>query len=319
MKSILVGAVETTRIAMEALASKGVPPAAVFTLPPAKASRHSDYVDLAPVAAKLEIPVVPMANVNDSEVLDKIRFIQPDYSFVIGWSQICRAEFLGLAKVGSIGYHPAPIPENRGRAVIPWTILQGRSHTGSTLFWMDEGADSGDILCQDMFDMATDETATTLYQKHCDRLHKMMLNTIDALKVKQGARVPQDHSQATYCAKRSLSDGLVDWSRPAQDIWTLIRAATKPYPGAFTFYKGQKLTLWAADFIGDEPFWGLAGQIQQIGPNGVTVQCGDGQHILLKNVQLEGQPEAAPESVLKQHDKLGIDLSSLIQSTALKT
>ncbi len=324
MKSILVGAVETTRIAMETLIQKGVPPATLFTLPVSKSSRHSDYVHLEPMAVEHGITVITISNVNHTDVLEKIRCIQPDYSFVIGWSQICRAEFLNIARLGSIGYHPAPLPENRGRAVIPWTILQGQSHTGSTLFWMDEGADSGDILCQEIFPVDSAETASTLYQKHCDSLRRMFNQMVPDLIIEQGKRQPQDHSKATYCAKRIANDGLIDWSLPAKAIWQLIRAATKPYPGAFTFYQGRKLIIWEADLIGTGPYWGVPGQIQQIDEGGVLVQCGDSQHVLIKSAELKNHPsdetddireELIPNHALKLHEKLGIDLLSLVPAS----
>lgn len=312
MKSILVGAVDTTRIAMEILAASGVPPAALFTLPLSKSSRHSDFIHLAPKAEELGIPIVPIANVNRPEVLAQIRAIAPDYSFVIGWSQICRADFLGIAKIGSIGYHPAPLPENRGRAVIPWTILQNRKTTGSTLFWMDEGADSGDILNQEIFPLDPDETATTLYRKHCESFARMFAHSVQDLKAFKGQKQPQHHSLATYCAKRIAEDGLIDWNQPAADVWRLIRAVTKPYPGAFTFYNRQKLIIWEAELVGTAPYWGLPGQIQKLDRAGALVQCGDKQHILLKKIQL-GAEIVAP-SVLKQHAKLGISWLEIFQS-----
>lgn len=313
MKSILVGAVETTRLALEVLAESGVPPAALFTLPMSKASRHSDFVHLLPTANALGVPVVPISNVNHAEVLEKIRAIAPDYSFVIGWSQICRKEFLAIARVGSIGYHPAALPKNRGRAVIPWTILQDCSETGSTLFWMDEGADSGDILCQETFSVAADETAETLYQKHCESFERMFKQSVADLKAERGQRQVQNHLLATYCAKRIAADGLIDWSLPAADVWRLIRAVGKPYPGAFTFYRGQKLTIWTADFVGEAPYCGLPGQIQKLDERGALVQCGDGQHLLLKEIQLDTKM-ALPKDVLKQHDKLGISVLDLMAS-----
>lgn len=321
MKSILIGAVETTRIAMEALIQNEVPPAALLTLPISKSSRHSDYVHLEPLALEHGISVINISNVNHPDVLGEIRCIQPDYSFVIGWSQICKAEFLSIARLGSIGYHPALLPENRGRAVIPWTILQGQSHTGSTLFWMDEGTDSGDILCQEIFPIDAAETASTLYQKHCDSLRRMFKQTLPDLMIEKGMRQPQDHSKATYCAKRIANDGLIDWALPAKAIWQLIRAATKPYPGAFTFYQGRKLIIWEADLIGTGPYWGVPGQIQRIDEDGVLVQCGDSQHVLIKSAEFKHnlsdetnvyQEDFLPNQTLKLHEKLGVDLLSLV-------
>ncbi|MEO1760658.1 MAG: methionyl-tRNA formyltransferase [Cyanobacteria bacterium J06629_18] len=311
MRVALVGAVDSTEIALEKLVEQGVPPVALFTLPLSKSERHSDFVHLKPLAQKYEVPVIEISNINSPEALDKIRFLQPDYLFVIGWSQICRQELLSIPRIGSIGCHPAPIPENRGRAVIPWTILQRRQDTAMSLFWLDKGVDSGDILMQDKFPVADDETASTLCDKHNNSLIKMFSEVIPLLKEGKEQRIKQDHSLATYCAKRGPDDGFIDWNLSAESIWTLIRAVTKPYPGAFSFYQGEKLTIWEADYIGDAPYWGLPGQVQAIVDDGVVVQCGDGKHILLKLVQLENESEVNPKLVLKNHRKLGISLLDL--------
>ncbi len=313
MRVILVGAVDSTKIALEKLIEQGVYPVALFTLPLDKSQRHSDFVYLKPLAERRGIPVLEVSNINSPEAVDKIRFLQPDYLFVIGWSQICCPELLSVPKIGSIGCHPAPIPENRGRGVIPWTILQQRQDTAMTLFWLDEGVDSGDILLQEHFPVAPDETATTLCENHNESLQNLFSQAITLLKENKAPRTPQNHNLATYCAKRVPNDGLIDWSLSAREIWTLIRAVTKPYPGAFTFARNQKLTIWDAEYVGDAPYWGLTGQIQAILDTGVLVQCGDRQHILLRTVQLEGGVETNPNLVLKNHQKLGIDILSLYQ------
>lgn len=311
MRVVLVGAVDSTQIALEKLVEQGVAPVALFTLPLSKSERHSDFTHLKPVAEKYGVPVVEVSNINSPEALDKIRFLQPDYLFIIGWSQICHQELLSIPRIGSIGCHPAPIPENRGRAVIPWTILQNRKDTAMTLFWLDKGIDSGDILLQDKFSVADDETATTLCDKHNNSLIKMFSEVIPLLKEGKGQRIKQDNKGATYCAKRGPDDGFIDWNLSAQSIWTLIRAVTKPYPGAFSFYQGERLTIWEADYVGDAPYWGSPGQVQAITDNGALVQCGDGKHILLKLVQLQSEPEINANLVLKNHRKLGISLLDL--------
>jgi methionyl-tRNA formyltransferase len=285
------------------------------TLPESKSQRHSDFVDLGSLAASHDVPVIRAANSNAPEVLDQLRALELDYVFVIGWSQICKPAFLQLPSRGAIGYHPAPLPENRGRAVIPWTILQGRTETGATLFWMDEGIDSGDVLVQRRFPMTPDETAATLYQKHLDVLELMLDEAIPQLKQGTASRTPQDHRLATYCAKRTPADGLVDWSQSAAYIARFIRAVGDPYPGAFSFYRGRKLVIWEADFVGDAPYCGLPGQVQQFSEGGALVQCGDGKHVRLTTVQHDDGPRIPAHRVLKMHAKLGIDLIEMVMQT----
>jgi methionyl-tRNA formyltransferase len=310
MRIVLVGAVESSIRLLCALAETGHPPLAVVTLPMSKAGRHSDFVDLRPIAAEANIPVIETNEVNAVEIVERLRGLALDYLFVVGWSQIVRPPLLRLPKRGCIGLHPAPLPELRGRAVIPWTILLGRRTTGTTLFWMDEGVDSGDILAQEIFDVATDETAASLIAKHMAALARMLRTVIPALAAGMGPRRPQDHARATYCARRTAVDGLIDWSRDARDVWALIRAVSDPYPGAFTFSSGRKLTVWSAGWVSEAPYVGVPGQVQALGPSGALVACGHG-HVELSSVQLEAGVRSPAGKVLKVHERLGLDLVAM--------
>lgn len=312
MQTVLVGAVDSTRIALETLIDDGFPPRAVVTLPLEKADRHSDYADLRPMVTEAGITLIETANINSAELLAQLTRIRPDYIFVIGWSQICRDKFLAVPRRGCIGFHPAPLPKNRGRAVIPWTILQGVGETGTTLFWMDEGMDSGDILAQERFLVAADESAASLYSKHLDSLRKMLHNTLPALVTGTGRRSEQDHARATYCAKRTAADGRIDWRASARDVWTLIRAAGRPYPGAFTYLGRRHLTIWEADLIGSAPYWGLPGQVQRLDAQGALVQCGDREHVLLREIEVAGHGIVAAAKLIKIHERLGIELVDIM-------
>jgi len=308
MRIVLVGAVESSLAVLRTLTEERHAPVALVTLPLTKSSRHSDFVDLRPAATSMGVPVIEVSNVNSPDAVTQMRRLEPDFMFVIGWSQICGPEFLHIPKHGCIGYHPSLLPENRGRAVIAWTILQGLEHSGGSLFWLADGVDSGDLLIQRPLALAPDETARTLMDKHLQMLPDILRQALALLSAGNFPRIVQDSSKATYCARRTLADGWIDWTRPAREIWTLIRAAGRPYPGAFTIDRQRKLTIWAANLVNGRPFWGMPGQIQEITPAGVVVQCGDREHVLLKLVQVDGGEELAAASAgLKTHSKLGMN------------
>ncbi len=307
MRVILIGAVESTKITLNVMINKNIKPL-LITLPHYYSYRHSDFVDLREICKENNIEIVETPNINSKDTIDIIKKYNPDYLFVIGWSQIVNNEILIIPKRGSIGFHPAPLPKNRGRGVIPWTILQKSKITGTTLFWLDEGVDSGDIFIQKKFPVEPNETAKTLYKKHSEILLDLLYEAFKLIEENNTPRIPQDHSQATYCAKRTPEDGFINWYLPADEIWTLIRAVTEPYPGAFTFYNEKKLIIWEADYIGDSPYCGLPGQIQKISDSGIFVSCGDGKILLLKNMQLENNNERILQyGLFKLHDKLGIN------------
>ncbi|KKW93664.1 MULTISPECIES: formyltransferase family protein [Sphingobium] len=246
-RALLIGAVETTRIAFDAITRhSGWDVAAVVTLDPALAERHSDFVDLGPVARDRGCPVIHVDNINREETLSALRDTRADMAFVMGWSQICGTAFRELFPDRVIGYHPAALPRLRGRAAIPWTILQQEPITAGTLFWIDAGTDTGAILDQHFFHVAPMETAASLYAKHMEALAAMLDRSLDRLAAGDMPRKNQDESCATWAARRTPGDGRIDWAQRAEDVLRLIRATGRPYPGAFTKAGGADLRIWSA-------------------------------------------------------------------------
>lgn len=311
MRIALIGAVESTAVALKTMCTEGYLPHAVVTLPLSKASRHSDFVDLRELISKHHLQLIETTNVNNADTLEKLDSLDLDYIFVCGWSQILREDFFNLSKKGIIGYHPSHLPKNRGRAVLPWTILQGIDRTASTVFWIDKGVDSGDILLQEPVSVTKEETASSLYQKHMVALASLIKQMLPLIAQDNPPRIKQNHNEATYCAKRTPDDGLIDWTQSAITIHRLIRAASKPYPGAFTFYKGQRLIIWEAQLSLKTCYWGLPGQIQYIDNIGALVHCGDGKNLILTDIEFLND-----NIKLKQHDILGISVLDLYQSMA---
>ncbi len=307
MRIVLVGAVESSAAVLAGLLSTDRAPIAVMTLPLTKAGRHSDFVDLRPAAASAGIPVIDAENGNSPETLARLRELEPELVMVIGWSQICGREFLEIPKLGCFGNHPSLLPANRGRGVLPWTILQGGQKTGGSLFWLADGVDTGELLVQREFELADDETARTLMDKHLAVLPGMVEEALSLIESGAHCRYAQSEEGASSCAKRTAEDGWIDWSKSSREVWTLIRAAGEPYPGAFTAYDRRKLTIWSAELVPGLPIWGFPGQIQEVSEAGVLVQCGDREHVRLKRVEFAGQPECdAARAGLKLHRKLGV-------------
>ena len=286
MRVALIGAVQGSFCALRAMIEAGVPPVVVATLSKDLSKRHSDFVDLAPLAQEHDIPVVRVRNINDPEAIESISAAAPDYIFIVGWSQICGAEFMRIAPERVIGYHPAALPRLRGRAALPWTILNDEKITGASLFWMDEGVDTGDILEQRFFHVAPRETARTLYDKHMLEIDSMIRASLTSLSSGSPPRTKQDQICATYAARRRPDDGRIDWAAPAKEIDRLIRAVTTPYPGAFTVHAGKRLVIWQAQFFPQHSYHAMPGQVVDVRDGAFDIITGDG---LLRVDKWEGE------------------------------
>lgn len=277
MRIAFVGAVEGSLIAFNALVEAGAAPALLITLPGEMADRHSDFADLATPAQAAGAEVHLTRNINMEETIRTIETAGIDLTMVIGWSQICREPLRNAARLGTLGFHPAPLPRFRGRAVIPWTIICGETTSGSTLFWLDEGIDSGPILAQRLFPVEPDETARSLYEKHKRSLAELVPATARRIAAGDIRAAEQNEAEASYCAKRTAVDGLIDWREPAAAIDRLIRAVGDPYPGAFTFDGERTIAIDVArPHSPAGRYIGFAGQVQSHTRDGFLVLCGDG-------------------------------------------
>ena len=154
---------------------------------------NADFADLTPLCKKTNIPYMFVDNINDKEVNDWIKSLQPDVIFCFGWSELLKRELLHLALMGVVGFHPAALPKNRGRHPIIWALVLGLEETASTFFFMDEGADNGDILSQKFIKIDYQDDAQSLYSKIISIASGQIEEFVPMLKNGTYKRMTQDH------------------------------------------------------------------------------------------------------------------------------
>jgi len=299
--TVFVGAVEYSEYALKKLIDCGIIPKLVVTLPLRLSYRHSDFADLRHVAHQFNIPVLEVDNINDHT--EEIAKYEPDYILVWGWSQLIKKELLNAPKFGCLGMHPSLLPKGRGRAVIPWTILTNTMQTGLSIFYLEEDVDSGPIVAQEIILCSAYDSARSLYDKTIIVMEDLIKQIVPKMQQGRLNGEIQDHFAATYFAKRIPADGIIDWSLSAYDIDRLIRATTAPYPGAFTFYKGQKVIIWKSEVIPNFNYTGIPGQILIMDGMNAAIQCGK-KHLLITNMEVDGKP-SIPSDVFKLHARFG--------------
>lgn len=295
MRIVLVGAVESTAVTFCSLRDHGALPVAVFGLAPELSHRHSDFVDMLTLATASNVPFTPVRSINEPAVVAAIKELRPDWLVVVGWSQICGESLIALPRLGSIGYHPSPLPRLRGRAVLAWTILLGLRSTAGTLFRLAPGVDSGPILAQADFEVDERETLHSLMAKHMDALKDMWAAAVPHLKDNSFEEIAQDESQASYCAKRIAQDGLIDWREESASVDRLVRAVTRPYPGAFGWLDGAKFTIWKAEIWTGPTYFSTPGQIVASSREGLLISCGGNTALLVQDWEWHGDSGSPPK------------------------
>ena len=248
----------------------------LVTLPPAQSTGISDYVDLHPLCEQHGIETVDTTNINSETTLSEIQALEADYIYTLGWSQIFGEDLLNIPRKYVVGSHPSPRPIGRGRAPVPWTILQGNSESAVTLFRMDAGVDSGPILCQKWFEVSRDAYAEDVYGQVTNNLREGFVELYEAhasgqpiMEIEQAAKI------ATHRGKRTPADGHIDFRQPVAQIAKLIRAVSRPYPGAYLYYQGQRLTVWKCNLDNIPAYIGTTGQILLRQHQSLLVQAGD--------------------------------------------
>jgi methionyl-tRNA formyltransferase len=273
---VLAGSVHSSYLTLQALLRHRMHVVGVLGLAAAQSAAVSGYFRMDSLAGEAGVPYADFDDLNAPAVVETVRRWAPDVFFIVGLSQMVKKDLLSIPRLGCVGYHPTRLPEGRGRAPVAWMALEGRSGA-STFFMMNERADAGPILVQEPFPVTGADYSADVERK----LEAAMMAALDSwlprLKNGEWQAVPQDESKATYYGKRSPEDGAIYWDWPAEKIQALVRAASHPYPGAFTFAEGRKLIVWRAEVETGLAFRGVTGRIVHVDKSkGPLVQTGGG-------------------------------------------
>ena len=273
MRICFIGAVKLSECLLARLLKLDVDVVGVCTV--RESIYNSDHCDLSILCKCHNIPWIYAEDINCSRTLDWLRQKTPDVILCFGWSTLIRAPLLNLAPLGVIGYHPAPIPANRGRHPIIWALALGLEETASTFFFMDEGADSGDILSQESIAIDKNDNAATLYEKITRCALQQIDTFVPQLVSEKFPRFCQDHQRANIWRKRVKTDGQIDWRMSATSIHNLVRALTKPYVGAHFLHHGAEFKVWKTSIVYSVPRNIEPGKVISITQYGAIVKCGE--------------------------------------------
>jgi methionyl-tRNA formyltransferase len=290
LRILFVGAHMEARAPLDHLIATGENVVGLFTLDNETLRGMSGGSDLTRSAEAAGIPVSKGARVNASGCVSWIRSMEPDVLLVIGWTQLLREELLMVPRIASLGFHASLLPKYRGRAPVNWAIINGEKQTGNTMIVLEPGADEGDIVAQRPIEIAEEDDCATIYEKVSLTACDMLAEVLPLIRKGSMPRRQQNSLEATVMPRRRPEDGLIDWSWSSRRLYNWIRALTSPYPGAFSFSGGDKITVWKAKpEVSKMPSRESVGSIQLDADGYPLVATRDG-HAKLLLVQREGGP-----------------------------
>ena len=277
MRIVVHGQQAFGKAVLEALLKRGENVVAVYVAPE-KPGQKADPLKEAALAANL--PIYQPASYRKQEVWDEFRALKPDLQVMAFVTLFVPEEFLNIPTHGSIQYHPSLLPLGRGASAINWPIINGEKETGLSIFWPDNGLDTGAVLLQKKTPISDTDTLGTVY---FDRLFPMgvdaMMESLDLVKAGKAPRIKQDENLATYEGRCLADNARIDWGKCWRQIDRTIRGCN-PAPGAWTTIGDKTLQVFEAKPLpAKDPkgIGGKIGEVVEIDASGISVACADGR------------------------------------------
>ena len=296
-----MGTPDFAAASLDALLKNGYNIAGVFTQPD-KAKGRGMEISFSPVkelALENEIPVFQPAKMRDGAALSILQSLKPDLVVVVAYGRILPDDILSVPPLGTINVHGSLLPRYRGAAPIQWSVLNGDEKTGVTTMYLSSEMDAGDIIFSEETEIGEYETSGELY----DRLKKLgaelLIKTVRAIEAGCAPRTPQDETQATYVSMLDKSLSPLDFTKPARAVVKWV-CGLQPWPVASAELGGVVLKIYSTRLT-HRHTEAVPGSIVSTGKDGIEIACGDGETVLLTEVQAPGKKRMPAEDYLRGH------------------
>jgi methionyl-tRNA formyltransferase len=259
------------------------------------------------LAQEAGLPVVQPEKIkNNPDLRARLESIQPDAIIVVAYGRIIPEWMLNLPRWGNINLHASLLPKYRGAAPIQWAVANGETVTGATTMRIDQGLDTGDILLQRSLPIEPDQTAEQLFPVLAESGASLMLETLEGLEAGTIQPIPQDNAGASLAPILEREDAQVDLTRSAAEIYNRWRGF-QPWPGAYTLFRGRKLTLHRLIPAGSTA--APPGEMM-VEAHRLFVAAGSATRLELLEVQMEGKKRMPVADFLRgtspnAHERLG--------------
>ena len=272
MRISIIGQSAFGKSVLEALVKNNVDEIVGVFAPPTREGRPDDPISES--AHALNVPVFEFKRLRDKEAITQFKTVQPELCIMAFVTDIVPMEMINYPILGTIQYHPSLLPLHRGPSSINWPIINGESTTGLTIFWPDNGLDTGPVLMQKTVEITTKETLGDLYFKKLFPLGvEAIIESVELVRSGKAPKIVQDESMATYEGWCKADDVQVKWEENTSTVFNMIRGAD-PQPGANTTFNGTKLSLYDAAASSDNT--AIPGTVISIGEFGIQISTGDG-------------------------------------------
>jgi methionyl-tRNA formyltransferase len=300
MRIAFAGTPEFSVAALDALHAAGHRVVAVYTQPDRPAGRGRT-LSPSPVkrrALELGLPVEQPATLRAPDAVAGLKAHAPDLMVVVAYGLILPQAILDVPRLGCLNIHASLLPRWRGAAPVQRAILAGDTRTGVTIMQMDAGLDTGPMLLVRSLEIGADENAGGLHDRLAALGAEAIVTAVADLREGRSVPAAQPLDGATYAAKISKHEGLIDWSRSADEIARQVRAFN-PWPVTETRWQGQQLRIWEARSLREEP-QAAPGTVVEAANGRLLIAAGSGA-LEIQRLQLAGRNATSAAEFLNAH------------------
>ena len=301
MRVVFMGTPDFAEASLKKLIDERFEIVGVFTQPDKPQNRGMKLVPppVKVLAQSVGLPVFQPEKMRTGEAMDILRELKPDILAVVAYGKILPAEMLALPRSGAVNVHGSLLPKYRGAAPIQWAVLNGDETTGVSTMFLSEGMDEGDVIFSRETAIGEQETAGELFDRLAAMGAELLVETLRAIEAGTAPRTPQNHADATYTKQLTKELCPIDWTKTPREIVKHV-CGLSPWPVATTELQGTFFKIHRVE-IGAGSTKAAPGTVVAAGKDGISVACGNGGVIVIRELQVAGKKRMAAGDYLLGH------------------
>lgn len=301
MRIVFMGTPDFAEASLKKLIDEKFDVVGVFTQPDKPKGRGMElsFSPVKELALAGGLPVYQPVKMRDGTAYEEIKALSPDILVVVAYGRILPDEILALPKYGAVNVHGSLLPKYRGAAPIQWAVLNGDKVTGVSTMYLASEMDTGDVIYTAETEIGEFETSGELFDRLMVMGAQLLAKTLRDIEKGIAPRTPQDHSKASYVSQLDKSLSPIDWNKSPRSVVKWIYGL-QPWPVATMEMEGKTYRVFAAEYT-DNKTHKAPGQIVAAGEKGIEVACGDGETVLITQLQAPGKKRMAAADFLRGH------------------